>query len=448
MSKEKHSAGRIKSRLGTEFILSVFGALILSCGLFFVLYLCGAKTVTWYSKTVYLNGKLEQVADYVESSKMSTEDMSSLSKWINRNDIKILRVFVDSERVFNSDDPAENSISYDESENNYYWNSTEVRFTDNVASVWVAVGRYDRLDLIFTLISAVVALLFFAFLIYWFMHGRISYINALSSEVTEIENGMLEKAVTVKGTDEIAELAQSVEDLRVSFIDKLNSEKEAYAANRELIAAMSHDLRTPLSALIGYLEIIESSKYSKPEQKDEYTKKCLDKSYQIKSMSDKLFEYFTAFKNPEQREGMGVEMYEDGFQLLAQMIAENVYALEDKGYIFETDNLYDETYNKFAIETDTDMLCRVFDNIFSNIQKYADKAKPIRISITDDERFASVSVSNYVNREALKTASTKIGLKSCRRILAKTGGVLTTKTEEGIFTITVKLKKSNGAVKK
>ena len=139
---------------------------------------------------------------------------------------------------------------------------------------------------------------------------------------------------------------------------------------------------------------------------------------------------------------------EDGFQLLAQMIAENVYALEDKGYIFETDNLYDETYNKFAIETDTDMLCRVFDNIFSNIQKYADKAKPIRISITDDERFASVSVSNYVNREALKTASTKIGLKSCRRILAKTGGVLTTKTEEGIFTITVKLKKSNGAVKK
>ena len=236
--------------------------------------------------------------------------------------------------------------------------------------------------------------------------------------------------------------------MRVSFIDKLNSEKEAYAANRELIAAMSHDLRTPLSALIGYLEIIESSKYSKPEQKDEYIKKCLDKSYQIKSMSDKLFEYFTAFKNPEQREGMGVEMYEDGFQLLAQMIAENVYALEDKGYIFETDNLYDETYNKFAIETDTDMLCRVFDNIFSNIQKYADKAKPIRISITDDERFASVSVSNYVNREALKTASTKIGLKSCRRILAKTGGVLTTKTEEGIFTITVKLKKSNGAVKK
>ena len=149
MSKEKHSAGRIKSRLGSEFILSVFGALILSCGLFFVLYLFGAKTVTWYSKTVYLNGKLEQVADYVESSKMSTEDMSSLSKWINRNDIKILRVYVDSERVFNSDDPAENSISYDESENNYYWNSTEVRFTDNVASVWVAVGRYDRLAFVF-----------------------------------------------------------------------------------------------------------------------------------------------------------------------------------------------------------------------------------------------------------------------------------------------------------
>ncbi len=425
-----------------ELIFSVFISLVLSCALFFILYLCSARIVTAWSKTYYLSDKLDKLASEVASSGMTIEDMSPIAKWANRNDIKILRIYVGDERVFNSDDPAQNSISYDEVEKSYYWGSTEVNFSGKIASAWVAVGRYERLDIILIAISAVIALLFFAFLIFRFMKDRISYLSALSAEVMEIEGGMLDKQVTVKGNDEIAELAQSVEFLRASFVDKLNDEKEAYSANRELIAAMSHDLRTPLSALIGYLEIVETGKYSEPEQKDEYIKKCLDKSYQIKSMSDKLFEYFTAFKDPEQSEGMGSEVYEDGYQLLSQMIAEHVFALEDKGYIFDAENIYDDSRERKAIVANTDVLCRVFDNIFANIQKYADRSRPVGISISDDEKFMSVAVSNSVNREALKIASTKIGLKSCRRLLAKFGGALITKTQNGIFTVVVRLKKS------
>ena len=61
--------------------------------------------------------------------------------------------------------------------------------------------------------------------------------------------------------DEIGRLAESVDAMRDSIVDRLNSEKKAWDANTQLITAMSHDIRTPLTSLIGYLDIIGTGKY-------------------------------------------------------------------------------------------------------------------------------------------------------------------------------------------
>ena len=70
--------------------------------------------------------------------------------------------------------------------------------------------------------------------------------------------------------------------MRKSFIGRLESEDKARLANSELITAMSHDLRTPLTVLVGYLDIIEYKKYKTDENLRQYIHNSREKAYQIK----------------------------------------------------------------------------------------------------------------------------------------------------------------------
>lgn len=312
--------------------------------------------------------------------------------------------------------------------------------TYEALNVFIAVGNDMRLLIILLIVSVILSLIVFSLLVLKFISSRVMYLVELSGDVAQIEGGMIERSITVKGNDEIAYLAQGVEDMRTSLVERLQSEKEAYDANRELITAMSHDLRTPLSALIGYLEIIGGGVYSDEEQKNTYIKKSVEKAYQLKAMSDKLFDYFTVFKN-EGTDELNLEVY-DGYDLLSQMIAEQSYMLDEKGYeiVFEgLDPARDAP--AYSLQLDSSALLRVFDNIYSNILKYADKREPVRIRLESDGNNVRVSVTNRINRTAVKVASTRIGLKSCRRLMARMNGTLKTSADANYYTVTIVMKK-------
>ena len=101
--------------------------------------------------------------------------------------------------------------------------------------------------------------------------GRIS---RLSAEVEEVTGGNLTGQIEGTANDEIGRLAENVDSMRNYIIKRLRSEKEAWDKNSELITAMSHDIRTPLTSLIGYLDIIESGKYQSKEEESRYIEAC------------------------------------------------------------------------------------------------------------------------------------------------------------------------------
>ena len=468
-----------------------------------------------YSSTLYLDSKLNEFQRYVDDEQIKYNDFSSLTAWLNKNDIKFMHIYRGDQRVFNSDDPVDEDYVYDVRESEYHWGNHFVTFINEIElianddaagvdmndaenaniegddtqpiseafsdeaenaenlpytppadngdiveredlivpidaeysqrisyktlNVYIAVDDDFRLLLILIIVSVVISLLVFAFFILVLISSRFRYLVELEGEVAEIEGGMIDRRVTVKGKDEIARLARSVEDMRMSLVMRLESEKEAYDANKELITAMSHDLRTPLSALIGYLEIINAGVYSSEEQKEQYIKKSVEKAYQLKAMSDKLFDYFTVFKN-ENSEELKLEVY-DGYELLSQMIGEQSYMLEEKGYSIAFDGLDDPGGEHYKLQADSDALLRVFDNIYSNIIKYADKRVPVKIKLENDDYNVRVTVSNRVNKKAVKVASTKIGLKSCRRLMARMNGTLKTQTDGDEYSVTIIFKK-------
>ena len=82
-------------------------------------------------------------------------------------------------------------------------------------------------------------------------------------------------------------------------MDRMNSERAAQEANNQLITSMSHDIRTPLTSLIGYLDIISGHKYKNEQELQKYIGSCSDKAVQLKDLSDKLFQYFLVYNNEE-----------------------------------------------------------------------------------------------------------------------------------------------------
>ena len=88
----------------------------------------------------------------------------------------------------------------------------------------------------------------------------------LSDDAKRISEGDLKGDITAGSNDEIGSLAVSVDHMRDSILEKLGNEKEAWDANTQLITAMSHDIRTPLTSLIGYLDIIDGGKYGSEEE--------------------------------------------------------------------------------------------------------------------------------------------------------------------------------------
>ncbi len=513
--KRKNRTKRLLgTKLGARLLACVFCSLCISIALFYALYVLSTWTVQKYSSTRYLDGKLKEFQEYVDDEQIRYNDFSSLTAWLNKNDIKFMHIYRGDQRVFNSDDPVDEDYIYDEREREYYWgnqfitfvneielipndeldeylqvsqtkggedsvtetdgSSTEAteddgenlpytppddsadivereeqivriddefsnRITYRTLNVYIAVDDDFRLLLVLIIVSVVISLLVFAFFILVFISSRFRYLVELEGEVAEIEGGMIERRVTVKGKDEIARLARSVEDMRTSLVMRLESEKEAYDANKELITAMSHDLRTPLSALIGYLEIVNAGVYSSEEQKDQYIKKSVEKAYQLKAMSDKLFDYFTVFKN-ENSEELKLEIY-DGYELLSQMIGEQSYMLEEQGYQIVFEEMDDPRNEPYKLQIDSDALLRVFDNIYSNILKYADKKHPVKIAFENDDYNVRVVVTNRIDKKAIKVASTKIGLKSCRRLMTRMNGTLKTQTSGENYSVTVLFKK-------
>ena len=124
---------------------------------------------------------------------------------------------------------------------------------------------------------------------YW-NRKKVNYIQQLSSSVTQIESGALDCEIPIKGNDELATLAHGLNEMRLSLIEKQLKGAQMKSAQDQLVLSMAHDLRTPLTGLMTFLEI--ARKQNSLNECTDYISKAYAKTTQIRDLSNQLFDFF------------------------------------------------------------------------------------------------------------------------------------------------------------
>lgn len=298
-----------------------------------------------------------------------------------------------------------------------------VVFKDGTLLVTVVDYSADLMYSAVFLVSLGISLLVLVIIILIAFSKLTSRITRLSSNVKRVENGQVDIPVYAKGNDEISALAADINSMRHSIVSTMSKEQEAWEANAGLITAMSHDIRTPLTVMMGYLDLIELQ--SEDESSREYLSVCRDNAIKLKKLSDDMFQYFLVFGKRELP--LSYSRY-SADEVMHHMLDEHIILLREKGY----DVHYEQNDTGMYICVDLLYFGRVVDNLFSNVNKYADVSLPVKIRVYTDGGKIYLEMINKINEQS-NAESNEIGLQTCKKIMQQMGGELVTEKRDDEF---------------
>lgn len=239
------------------------------------------------------------------------------------------------------------------------------------------------------LISTIIAFLLFIILMFVGVRKKIIYIQYISSSVDKISKGDLNYEVAVKGEDELAQVAKEINNMEKALLEKIEDEKKLEKQKRELITNISHDLKTPLTIILGYLDIIKIKQYKSEEERDNYIEITYNKAISLQKMVLKLFELVKLGDKEITLNKREVNIN----KLLKQVLLEYEPLAEEKG-IASNITCSNENIN---LNVDLDKICRVFNNLMENAIKYSPRNESINIILEKDGIGARVVFKNKCN---------------------------------------------------
>ena len=301
-------------------------------------------------------------------------------------------------------------------------------------------------DLFFT---ALVILIFTSVSIgLWIYRSVATPLVKLRKATQNIKEGNLDFVLEVDGTDEFAELCRDFEEMRRRLKESAEEKVLLDKENKELISNISHDLKTPITAVKGYVEGIMDGVADTPEKMDRYVRTIYNKTNEMDHLINELTFYSKIDTNriPYTFSKLNVEDY---FSDCAEEVG---LELETRGI-----QLYYANYveKDVLVIADGEQIRRVIHNIISNAIKYMDKPKGvIQIRVKDVGDFIQVEIEDNgkgiaskdltyiferfyrtdVSRNSSKGGS-GIGLSIVRKILEDHGGKVWATSREGIGTI-------------
>lgn len=327
----------------------------------------------------------------------------------------------------------------------------DFQFTDGsrgsffiVTSVSSLISRnaLKRMIVAFILVLCLTSVL----LTQWIQKGIFTPINQLNTAMQNIAEGNLEYMLTTEEKGEIGELYRNYEDMRLRLKESLDEKFEHEQKNKELVSNISHDLKTPITSIKGYVEGIMDGVADTPEKIDKYIRTIYDKANDMDRLINELTTYSGIDTNriPYTFRRINVADY------FGDCVEEVGLDLESKNIQLNYDDLVEPSTQIIA---DPEQLKRVINNIIGNSVKYINKEKgvidirildevdAVRVEIEDNGMgIAAKDLPNIFERfyrtDASRNSSkggSGIGLSIVKKIVEDHGGYIwaTSKENEG-----------------
>ena len=332
-----------------------------------------------------------------------------------------------------------------------------------IAGYLEGMGKESRLYTLFMggqeslpgiLICVIVGILVFSVAFLCLQHRSMEYMGKICAAVQNISGGDLNTTIDVVGDDELSAMAVDLNKMAADIRELMERERESERTKNELITNIAHDLRTPLTSIIGYLELL-SSKGKSGSLSDEVQKKYIDIAYTKSKRLEKLIEDLFGFtKMTYGKVAMKVAKV-DLLKLLGQLLEEFYPSFADKNLTYQlTSNV-----SSLMIAADADLIARLFDNLINNAIKYGADGKRILVKVHGTDEVATVSVINYgyvIPQEELpllfnkfyrveqsrsvRTGGTGLGLAIAKNIVDMHGGTIQASSDLDGTVFTVRLK--------
>ncbi|MGL5352778.1 MAG: sensor histidine kinase, partial [Clostridium sp.] len=304
-----------------------------------------------------------------------------------------------------------------------------------VASVWEAS------------VAVVVtgAISFIGFTIY--LITKLGYLNEIMNGVNKIKAGELNYKIDIKGNNEFTVLAENINAIGSGLDNAIEERVKSERMKSELITNVSHDLKTPLTSILNYVDLLKQEEV-KPEHLNDYITILDQKSKRLKVLIEDLFEAAKATSGT-------VELNIEKIQL-NQLLTQSIAEMEGKINEANLDMKINFPENKIYINADGKKLFRVFENLISNIVKYSLGGTRVYIDLCSDDENAYVTFKNISAYEldfedgeiterfkrgdaSRSEEGSGLGLSIAKGLIEIQGGEFTIQSDGDLFKATVKL---------
>lgn len=315
-----------------------------------------------------------------------------------------------------------------------------VKFMPDVTS-YVTENYLFAMNMIYIVVLLGIAVFLLVFTL--FVNKKVKYIKFLSSEVKVIKDEDFGKTIEVRGQDELAELCSSINNMSLELREKIDNEKKIEQNKNELITNVSHDLRTPLTSILGYVDLLKQNGFEDKEKFVEYISIIDERSKSLNTLINELFEY-TKLNSHDIK--LNYNTVEIG-SLVEQLSGEYSLIFKKEGLELISEIPEEDIF----VDIDIQMIVRALENLLINAKKYSVRNSQVLVKLLQESNDIVISVENKVENisqddldnlferfykvdKARKTGdSTGLGLSIVKRVVELHKGLVKAELINGVI---------------
>lgn len=262
-----------------------------------------------------------------------------------------------------------------------------VKFDNEFAVYFWMFWRNIKYETVGESLNIIVGVVLFLMFYLMITYRKAKSFIAIIEETEIMANGDLDRVIQVNADGDIKNLAENINNISKQLKDITVAERDAQKTKNDLITNVSHDLRTPLTSIMGYLELIDNDQYKDEVTLRYYVNIAYEKSKGLNLLINDLFELTKMQNNTINLEKVDINLVE----LLGQVVAYFEYQFKNANM----ESRINFSKDKLIVNADAGKLVRAFENLLSNAIKYGKDGYYVDVVTKLQENMAVVQIINY-----------------------------------------------------